>query len=237
MNEDESLIQSWGGFRQWNCFSEKVTAAFTERAFNTSNSRHFVRSIGFPENHLQRVRQVHGDQIQVIHKGLPLPDRNECEADGLISNQPHILLGILTADCLPVFFEDEATATVGLVHAGWRGLKQRILTRAVESFNRDFGSRPADLKAAIGPAIRQCCYETDAEFKDYFPNFYRESDRGNGKLKVDLVAAAKAELTASGIAPNRIYDSRICTACQYETFFSARKGAVSERILSVIGLR
>src|SRR5262245_28565068 len=108
--------------------------------------------------------QVHGADIRVVHsesdarqKPGVLGDDQYCDA--LISNTPEVLLAVKTADCVPVLIADPRAHAYAAVHAGWRGTSASIVQRAISELERQYGSRAADLRAAIGPAANACCYE------------------------------------------------------------------------------
>src|SRR5437879_10812267 len=86
----------------------------------------------------------------------------------MVTSHPGILLAILTADCLPIILADTKRHAVGVFHAGWRGTAKRIVEKGVGEMRKHFGSRPSDLKAAIGPGIRGCCYQVGPEVRNAF---------------------------------------------------------------------
>ena len=185
--------------------------------------------------------------------------------DGLITNTPGILLGILTADCLPVILVDPKNRAVGVFHAGWRGTVKRIVEKGVGEMQRWFGTRPQDLKAAIGPAIRGCCYEVGPEVRDafesqfdYAESLFRETKdtdeihekypllfltaRAPGhselpkKIFLDIGEANRRQLLAAGIPARNITDVGLCTSCHPELFFSHRRDqGVTGRMMAVVG--
>ena len=118
-----------------------------------------VSTLGTQGMVLRTARQVHSDKLVVISANLgPRREVPRPEADGLLTLQPGHLLGVRTADCLPVLFVDPAKRGVAAVHAGWRGTLKSIARRAVERMAAEFGSEEADIEAAIGPAIGRCCF-------------------------------------------------------------------------------
>src|SRR5439155_7819585 len=108
---------------------------------------------------LVRAHQVHGADVLIRRVGdAPGPPRRD-DADIIVSNDPTVAIAIQTADCVPILIADRRTGAVAAAHAGWRGLAARVPQRAVEALGREFGSRPADLVAAIGPSISAPRYE------------------------------------------------------------------------------
>jgi YfiH family protein len=148
----------------------------------------------------------------------------EQEGDALITDKAGLSIGVRTADCVPLLMLDGNKRAIAAVHAGWRGTAAEIAKRAVEQFASAFGSAPADLFAAVGPCIRECCYEVGEEvalqFSKQFPE-WGEEDRANRNL--DLVQANRRQLIAVGVPAHQIFDSGLCTACISTQFFSYRR--------------
>jgi YfiH family protein len=187
--------------------------------------------------------------------------------DGLISAIPNLLLGIQTADCLPIILVDPKRRAVGVFHAGWRGTVQRIVEKGVGEMRRWFGSRPRDLKAAIGPGIHGCCYEVGVEvrekFESQFPyaaKLFREVEQSDParerypmlfltarppghndqakKIFLDLVEANRQQLLGVGVPANSIEASPLCTNCRPDLLFSYRaEKGKTGRMMGVVGIR
>ncbi|HTL46584.1 MAG TPA: peptidoglycan editing factor PgeF [Verrucomicrobiae bacterium] len=228
------MIKS-GGIYQLDCF-DGVTLGFSGREFDLNRRDEFLKGLSIAAEDLVLLRQVHSANL-VLVTAEKKPGR-DCPADGMLTRVPGIALGILTADCVPIFFWDPARKAVGIAHAGWRGVYQGIAKKTVQAFRQNFLSRSEDIRVAIGPAIRKCCYEVGHEFEDFFPEFYaRPKEEGHNGV-MDLVAAVRNDLLAEGITGGHIHDTGLCTACQNEEFYSYRREKETpERILSVICLR
>lgn len=225
-------------------FDPPFFLASSERNFPNSRRSEFLAQWGLKIEDLVLVCQVHGAEVVVVE------DRPQVStplaADALLTSRPGPVLGILTADCIPVFLWDKSKRVAGIVHAGWRGLKAGILVRVLEKFRNRFHSDPASLRIFLGPAIRECCYEVGEEFQSFFPSHYRVPV-GSGKAQVlterkpkghvDLIGIALEQLMNEGISGQNILDSGICTSCRNERFFSARREDTSERTLSLIQIR
>jgi YfiH family protein len=152
------------------------------------------------------------------------------DGDALLENTPGAVVAVRTADCIPVLLVDERLRAVAAVHAGWRGTAARIVQRAVESMRERFGTSPADLHAAIGPGIGQCCYEVGPEVAAQFG--------GQGRTHIDLPGANRRQLADAGVTPGRIYASNLCTMCRAEDFHSFRRdGEAAGRLFSFAGIR
>jgi YfiH family protein len=165
--------------------------------------------------------------------------------DALTTREPRILLGIKTADCVPVLLADARRGTCAAVHAGWRGTLSSIVARTVERMNREFGTEAQDLHAAIGPAALACCYEVGADVIDAFNEAFPSKAAGlfketrEGHALIDLHRANLEQLTAAGVSPERIYTAPLCTMCRTDLFFSYRREKRTQgrvgRLMSVIG--
>lgn len=199
------------------------------------------------------LRQVHSGLIHDLEKeGLAeATGKPGVEGDGLITTRPDRLLGILTADCVPVLLADKRTRTIAAFHAGWRGTLAGIVQRGVETISWRHGSQPEDLVAAIGPAIRPCCFnvgkEVESEFSTAFPYAaelfsQQETADGCGKLQLDLQEANRRQLLEAGLASGNITTIEECTACSRfpegnRKYFSYRaETGRTGRMLSVIGV-
>lgn len=212
---------------------------------------------------LVTIRQIHSDVIRVVDS----PDDSELAGDGLITATPGILLGIQTADCLPIILVDPKRRAVGVFHAGWRGTMKRIVEKGVGEMRRSFGSQARDLKAAIGPGIHGCCYEVGEEVRSQFESqftyaarLFRETEepdpvrekypmlfltaRAPGhsilpkKIFLDLVEANRQQLLAVGILPKNIEASALCTNCCTDLLFSYRaEKGKTGRMMAAVGIR
>ncbi len=215
---------------------------------------------------LVTLRQVHSDIIRCVDSVADL-NREPLTGDGMITAIPGLLLAIQTADCLPVILVDTKRHAVGVFHAGWRGTVKRIVEKGVGEMHRCFGSRPRDLKAAIGPGIQGCCYEVGEEVRtkfesqfEYGASLFREvkdSDpvrekypllfltaRAPGhselptKIFLDLVEANRRQLLAAGVLKKNIEASEFCTNCRPDLLFSYRaEKGKTGRMMGVVGVR
>lgn len=214
---------------------------------------------------LVTLRQIHSD---LIHRISEIPkNRATLAGDGLVTDVPGILLGILTADCLPVILIDPKRRAVGVFHAGWRGTAKRIVEKGVGEMHRWFGSEPGDLKAAIGPGIRGCCYEVGQEVRSAFEaqftygsELFRETKERNEiherypllfltarapghselpkKIFLDLAEANRRQLIAAGLPLRNIADLGLCTVCRQDLCFSHRcEKGVTGRMMAAAGIR
>ena len=168
---------------------------------------------------LVTLRQIHSAMVWNAHS---LVDR-ECEGDALITDDLRRCVGVRTADCVPILLLDEKRHAVAAVHAGWRGTVSRIVMRTIEKMALDFGTRPSDVHAALGPCIRECCYEVGEEVAAQFEPLFPEWTVSPGKRHIDLPEANRRNLRSAGVSDEHIFDSGLCTSCSSEQFFSYRR--------------
>jgi YfiH family protein len=177
------------------------------------------------------LRQVHGASVaEAPWEGMP-------EADAALAGLPGSLLGIQTADCLPVLLVDPGRRFVAAAHAGWRGTAAGVTARAVAALVAR-GSRPEDLVAALGPAIGACCYEVGDEVREaYGPAgapFFRPGPAGRSRL--DLRAANARQLAEAGLRPDALHHVADCTRCRADLYHSWRRdGRAAGRMISFVG--
>jgi len=209
------------------------------------------------------LKQFHSS---LVHLADGEPAASTRRGDGLMTDRPGILIGVQTADCTPVLVADRRRRVVAAFHAGWRGTVKRIVERGIGRMRLEFGSRPEDLIAAIGPGIGACCYpvgeevlsEFESQFRYAHELFHEVSDtdpvrakypmlfltqRAPGHssigpaLHLDVAEANRRQLLAAGLRPKAIAMVGGCTVCQHELFFSHRASkGRCGRMLSVIGI-
>lgn len=212
-------------------FDSGICAAFSSRIYPNARRVEFLRELSLQPENLVMVKQVHSSKVLVVEK--PEPALLEVPADGLITKITGLILAVRTADCVPIFLWDPVRKVAGIAHGGWKGVKEGIIHQMVRTFEKKFGSRAADLRVALGPSIRECCYEVGKEFLGYFPGFYHAKNTGKGSL--NLVGVIRTQLIKHGISEGHIHDTGLCTVCENQRFFSYRvENQTKERILSVI---
>ncbi len=238
--------------------------ASDERENVLENRRRLLAALGEPSAKLVTLKQIHSSVIQRVRRpGLARALRG----DGLMTNEPGLLLAIQTADCIPVLLADVKKKAVAAFHAGWRGTLKRIVESGVGRMRAEFGSKPQDLVAAIGPGIGRCCYvvgeEVRSEFESQFAYareiFHEVSDsdpihlkypllfltaRAPGhsnlgpSLHLDLMEANRRQLLDAGVRAEAISVIGHCTNCQHNRYFSYRaEQGFTGRMLSVVGIR
>jgi polyphenol oxidase len=214
---------------------------------------------------LGRLHQVHGSAVVVRRSsdGAERAQGDLGEADILLTDDDARAITIRVADCLPILMVDRRTRAVAAAHAGWRGLAARVPMVTVERLAEEFGSRPEDLLAAVGPSIGACCYEvgedvraqfggrfTHAEIERWFtvhpavlagnpPMATLPSTRRSGHWFFDSWQCVRDQLGAAGVPPDQVLIAALCTASHGATFCSYRRdgSGVAGRMVGVIKLR
>lgn len=191
-----------------------------------------------------RVRQVHGNAVRVIARGsvtestfLEKPD-----GDAIVSNDPGLPLAVVVADCVPILLADRQSGAAAAIHAGWRGTCAGVARKAVETMQNAFGTRPADLVAAIGPSIGPEDYEVGEPLIDAFRAAGHAErclaewfSRAGGRLRLDLWAASRDQLVETGMKSGHISMSRLSTLPFPDVFHSYRRdGDRAGRMAAII---
>ena len=239
-----------------------LNLGFTEwdtREAVQKNRKIFQSALAPDDLTLVPLKQFHSAVIHFFQTSPAQP----CKGDASLTDAPRLLLGVQTADCVPILLVDPKKRVVAAIHAGWRGTLARIAEKTVGQMRMRFGSEPSDILAALGPAIGGCCYEVGTELVTKFTSQFADAGEWFDDLRtgdepnplqwlnmmppghqppaknvlLDLRKANRAQLMASGLGDKSIFVSDLCTACHTDLFFSYRKEADrSGRLLSVIGL-
>lgn len=176
-------------------------------------------------------KQVHKDTVRTVTEKdsrRVLFSETPYEADALITAEEGLPLIIFIADCIPVLLYDPKTPAIGAVHAGWRGTVMDIAGKAVAEMCRNFGSKPSDIRAAIGQGIGPCCFETGEEVPTALRELLFEEaeafikEKKGGKAMVDLKGANRHLLLRRGLLPENIEVSDECTSCLNDKYWSHR---------------
>jgi YfiH family protein len=232
------------------------------------NRADFLVALGSEGSRLVTLKQIHSDIVQVLTSPEQLPGNGKSlKGDALVTSLEGVLLAVQTADCVPVLVADTKQRVVAAVHAGWRGTAKRIAEKAVGAMRARFGSKPQNLRAAIGPAIHQCCYavgqevieEFESQFayaKELFSEVYDKdpvkkkypllfmtarapghSDIGP-QIHLDLIEANRRQLLDAGIGRKNIWSAEECTSCLTDLLFSHRaEDGYTGRMMAAIGFK
>ncbi len=204
-----------------------------------------AESMGVTEPHLLRLRQVHGREVVTVRRGGPVPPVSPApEADAFASDDPQCALAVRGADCVPLLIADRRTGAVAAAHAGWRGTMAGTAVAALNTMREAFGTAPADVVVALGPSIGPCCYQVGQSVVEacaaagHVPAQAQRWFTRGADLRLDLWTANVDQLVAAGVPDAQVHQSRLCTACHSEQFFSYRKeGEGIGRLAGVIRAR
>jgi YfiH family protein len=210
--------------------------AFGRRENVASDREKLSRALGF--SRVGFMRQVHGNDVRAFEPDGSPP----FECDGLVTDREGLGVVVQTADCVPLLLWDARANAVAAVHAGWRGTLLRVTTRALAALRSSFGSSASGVHAAIGPAIRACCFEVGNEVVAAFEASGREIDRisrpgKRERLHIDLIEDNRHQLLDAGVPEAQIHDSGLCTHCEPERLYSFRReGPSVGRLMGAIGI-
>lgn len=164
--------------------------------------------------------QKHTDKVLLLDS-----DFSPRIADAVVTKGKGILIGIQVADCVPVLLSDTKKSVLGVVHAGWRGTAAELLKKTINSMCDKFSSVPEDIKIALGPSIRLCCYHVGYDVLESVIKATGSGDYHNKKTDaycLDLATANKYQAISSGIPEKNIWMSQECTYCNPDRFYSYR---------------
>ncbi|MGH7907964.1 MAG: peptidoglycan editing factor PgeF [Candidatus Binataceae bacterium] len=238
---DHGFFGRAGGVSQGTYASLNLSAWVGDdpAAVRTNWSR--AEAIIGPHQKIALLNQVHG---AVIHRIRAEYCGGRLLGDGMVASQPGVMLGVMTADCVPILMADAENMILGALHAGWRGTLAGIATAGVHAM-RKAGAMLPQIQVALGPAIGQCCYEVDDELGARFESEYQFAGRHitagarPGKAMLDLRGIIADQFVAVGLAREAVWYAGPCTRCANDRFFS-RRGAGGVRCglqLSFIGTR
>jgi polyphenol oxidase len=248
-NEDDFELRSGDGTTWLACLpleAEGFTAAFSTREGaeegeqSSDTARRLLAAIGRTDATLVTCLQTHSSTVRVV-KSVEDARGGAQKCDALTTSQPGVLLGIKSADCVPILIADRKTRAVAAIHAGWRGTVDRIVERAFATMIAAWKTHRADCVAVIGPCVCGSCYEVGPEVVERFQNEFPYgsqliADPHEGKGYLDLKLANTIQLENCGIPRERIFVTELCTICENDLFVSYRKeGARAGRMISLVG--
>ena len=191
------------------------------------NYRRLAEAIGFKKEKLVLTRQTHSDIVRKVtyEDAAGLDNHSYPECDALITNTPGTALAVFTADCTPVLLYDPVTGAVGAAHAGWRGTAAKIAGKTAKAMCDAYGCRPENIRAAIGPNIGFCCFETDADVPEAMIKAYGDEAESYIASKGEKYYVNLKELNALAlrqVGVTHIEIAEECTVCQCHRFWSHR---------------
>ena len=202
-------------------------------AMNRARFMAAVHMTGWP---VLKLKQTHSSTVHVFRDTLAASQ--PVEGDAAITDVSGAALGIQTADCVPILIAHESARIIAAVHAGWRGIADRIAEKTVLKIAEAYGVPPQELIAAIGPHNAVCCYEVGEEVVEAINDGSAIVPKAEwGKPHLNQALANRNQLVAAGIPEEQVLSSNLCTQCRGDLFYSYRReGKRAGRMLSVIGI-
>lgn len=199
-------------------------------------------AIGFQPEDTVFTCQVHSDAVRAVtraDRGLGLFRPVDLDCDALMTNDSGVMLAAFSADCCTILLHCRASGAVAAVHSGWRGTALGIVKKTVEAMAAAYGADPAQIYAAIGQCIGQCCFETDADVPEAMVSALGEAAKPaitvkGPKYHVDLKALNRTWLRLAGVPDGQIDTCQLCTVCQPELFFSHRRSGQERGSLAAL---
>ncbi|MFN3535607.1 MAG: peptidoglycan editing factor PgeF [Desulfatiglandales bacterium] len=209
------VFSRYGGISPANFASLNVGASVGDHLENIrENTRRICEGIGV--DRILTINQVHADTV-FMAKDVPLTPP---EADAVITDVTMLPIMVKCADCQAIIIYDPSNHALGMIHCGWRGNKLNLPNKVVRKMSEKYGSKPEELVVAIGPSLGVCCAEY-RNWREVFPDFFLKF-RVNSNF-FDLKAITKWQLITAGVLASNIFDSKICTSCTTQLFYSYRK--------------
>ena len=200
---------------------EKFEVVFTnaekDRSFNRNTEKGVEELESLKEefnvDNIVYLKQIHSDKILVYKsKGESIKDE---EGDAIITNEKNVIIGVFTADCVPIILVDEENNAAAAIHSGWRGTFESVTFKTIEKMKKEFGTSEKNLKAYIGAHIRKCCYEISEELKLNFiekKTSIEEEELFKGR-NLNLEACIVDDLKKAGVPDSNINSLNLCTYC------------------------
>ena len=228
---------SWGAALRCRPLDDLAPHLFTTRQLSLASAAGYdqlARAVGVER--VATLTQVHGAVVSVVRRDGTIADERP-EADALVSDSAEIAVAVRAADCVPILMADRVSGAVAAVHAGWRGTAARVAVAALNAMEREFGTHPKDVVAAIGPSIGPCCYQVGSELVDAFAAAGHErylierwfstpppsrGSRERPQLRLNVAGANGDQLILAGVPPQQIFDSGLCTAMHLDVLTSYR---------------
>jgi YfiH family protein len=203
-----------------------------DRAAVLENYRRVAQLFGKTSDAFVCSDQTHTTNVKRVGKEYAgcgvTRERPYTDVDGLVTDEPGVILSTFYADCVPLYFVDPVHRAIGLSHSGWRGTVGRMGQVTLEAMAREFGTEPRDVRALVGPSICMDCYEVSADVADAFYGEFKGHeaeillDKGGGKYQLDLWRTNAIVLREAGVLPEHLAVAGLCTCCHPDLLFSHR---------------
>lgn len=224
--------------QHYSQLSHCFTTRYYERDITTAQGQeYFLKSYQSNQSNFILPKQVHGSKIQVIQDKDSLSNNKRDVADAIITNWKNIWIGVLVADCFPILMFEPVVNVIAIIHAGWRGIDQKIHLKTMQHLLEFMNCSIQHLLIGIGPGIGPCCFEVGKEVSDRFEKRSIISAQfvhhiSEQKALVDLRGLITADLVMAGIPLENIEIMNYCTSCCTDLFYSYRKeGKTTGRML------
>ncbi len=238
-----------GGVSKGDCATMNLSFTRGDKVEDVvENHRRFAKAVGYEPEDLVLTDQVHSTNILRVGKAdtgdVFAHDRVIKEVDGLVTNEPGVVLMTFFADCVPLMFYDPVKHVIGNAHSGWRGTVNRMGEKMVQRMGEEYGSKPEDILAVVGPSICQKCYEVSEDVvlefhqafdEKHWPELYYK--KPNDHYQLDLWKANEIILQEAGLKSEHIEVCGVCTNENPDVLFSHRyTGGKRGNLSAVIGL-
>lgn len=181
--------------------------------------------------------QKHTDSVLIIDQHIP---KIPVVADAVLTNRHNLIIGVKTADCVPIIIYDRISQSIGAIHAGWRGTAKSIVIKTIDKMISNFGAKVDNISVMIGASIGRCCYEVD---EDVFSKIISVTPDNNfwtkkgEKYHIDLQLSNTLQALTTGILRENISIIQECTCCLNDKYHSYRRdGKIAGRQYAVIGM-
>lgn len=236
--EDTGIVEHCFSTKMGGCSTgifESMNLSYTrgdDKACVDENYRRMAAVLGVRPEDFVCTDQTHTTNVVKVgqkEKGYGVTkERSYRDVDGLITNEPGVVLATFYADCVPLYFVDPIHKAIGLSHSGWKGTVGRMGQKTLEAMHQAFGTEAKDVFAAVGPSICQDCYEISSDVAEHFAKEFSGKedkillDKGNGKYQLDLWKTNEILLLEAGIQKEHLAVTNICTCCNDKLLFSHR---------------
>jgi len=211
--------------------------AIKENITNKQNYLNFCNELGIDYRKLFNIKQIHCDKYIFAN----LNTENNQEYDASITNIKNVPLLVKTADCMGILVYDYKNKYISAIHAGWKGVLNRITQKTINDMIYKYNCDPKSLVICVSPCICYNCFEVDKDVKDMFDNVfdmkYYLTEKGNNKYLIDLKSIVIDDMLSLGIIKDNITFSGYCTKCSEKGFYSYRKDNTEKRMSSIIMLK
>ena len=198
----------------------------------TENYRRVAEAMGGTLSDIVCSDQTHTTNVRRVDRSCGgygvTKERPYTDVDGLVTDEPGLILATFYADCVPLYFVDPVHRAIGMSHSGWRGTVGRMGRATILAMGQEYGTKPEDLICAIGPSICKDCYEVSEDVAEAFAAEFKGQEekileaKGNGKYQLDLWKANEIVLLEAGVKKGHLAVTNLCTCCNPELLFSHR---------------